>query len=211
MLDKIIEFIAWLWNGGSRVFAIVLGLFVIIGLAELAQSNLLGDTPFRVASKTIPWNPLFLERASLDASFTVNRPDGTASVLDREARKCPLGSNITFEYERNRSGYVAALGLTEPFQIQGNAGVYGLTNPGTEAEAVSGETRYEGAFSITSADGLELLVVIGADKPFDPAAEIVPALRKLEAEFGKGGTAALSGYDLDWTDRPIIVMCESIE
>lgn len=215
-MENLWKFIKFVWQKGLRGPAIAISVVALAAVLELAQSNLLGDAAFRVAARYVPWKPLLSERAALDASFRLTRPDDAPVKLKDDAAACPVGSKIAFSFERSRPGWVSAFGVTDPFEGGPQPSVFSLVElpadaAPTKAIAVSGEVPYSGEFVITSADGLELLVIIGFDKPFDALNEIIPQLQAMQTQLGKGGSARLTGFENDWADRPVIATCDSGE
>ena len=209
MLDDIWKIIRWIWNQGHYAAAAVVAILVVLALAEGAQSHLFGESAFRMAARVVPWNPILQHRAGLDAVFNLKLPN-TESVEDlKKGAECPVGSEITFEYSRSRSGWVSTFGLTEPFSNKKFL-PYSLSRNGLDAVPVEGGTKYYGKMDIKSADGYELLVIVGAYKPFDPRKEIIPSLRRLGDSKIKGGEATLDGFDVAWSDTPRFTTCRSM-
>ena len=191
-------------------------ILVILVFGEGAQNQLFGDAAYGVAASLLPWQPIFLGRAALEAEFVLldgSDSKGIAINMGRtsgEIANCPIGSKIGFSYRRSRSGWVAIFGITNLFGDGfNNKNVYPLEKE-LIAQKINGRELYRGGVGlITSAEGSELFVVVGADKPFDPLKEIVPALEKLERVSTMGGSGVLSAYDVAWSDNPVFGECYS--
>lgn len=209
MFATIWEWIQSLWHSGYKLVALGVLFVALVGIAELAQSNGLGNNAFRFAARFLPWSPLFSDKAALKGEFRMTANEGE-QPLGTDANDCPVGSKIAFSLERSRPGWIAAIGITDPLKPADQpVAVAPLFADTASSVAIDGEARYAGSFTISSADGLELFAIVGSDKPFEPE-DVVPALRKLKFVGSKGATATLSGFDLSWTDFPIVATCTSV-
>ena len=211
MLKIVWDLIKGAWGQGRRLLVALIVLATAIVALELGQSHLLGESVHRITAQIAPWQPIFSSRASLDGDFYLRKVgDAEAVVVQSPDLPCPVGSKVSLSYKRSRAGWVLAIGLTEPFVGNDDwSGAYALSSEGLEPVYVQGGQSYEASFEITSADGLELLAIVGADKPFKAEKHIIPQLRRLDGSVSKGGSADLAKYNLRWTDAPILRTCIS--
>ena len=200
----------------SKIAASVFVVLVILAVAECAQNQLFGDAAYRIAASILPWQPIFLGRAALEAEFVLLDGSDVKKKLMGSGRaggkisNCPVGSKIGFSYQRSRSGWVSIFGITKLFDEGfSNSNVYPLEKE-LVAQKITGKQWYRGGVAlITAAEGSELFVIVGADKPFNPLREIVPALGKLKRVSTMGGGGVLSGYSVAWSDNPVFGECYS--
>ena len=194
MIDAIWRFIQLLWQKDARVSAVVVAVVVLLFLVEGAQCNLFGESAYRIASRVLPWHSICQQRASLDVGFNIQRlGSGTLGPLTLGA-KCPVGSNISFSFTRSRSGWISGFWITEGFGQESNdRAPYPLLDNNLAALPYKGKEWYSGrTVVIESGEGMELFVFVGADKPFDPQDEIIPAMRRLKFDASKGGRTLLA-------------------
>ena len=214
-MELLLKIYEWISRRG-KVASIVFIILAILASGEGAQNQLFGDATYRIAASILPWHPLFLGRAALEAEFVLldesGSPGKTINIGRSSGRitNCPVDSKIGFSYSRSRSGWVAVFGVTNIFDEDfDSSSVYSLEKK-LVAQKVSGNVQYkDGVAFITKAEGSELFVIVGSDKPFDPMDEIVPQLRKLKRINTKGGGGVLSGYSVAWSDNPIFGECYS--
>ena len=204
------EFLKWLWQIlmdlwpiglKARIWLLVVAFIAVISIGELAQSNLLGDRMFRVAARVVPWQPIFRQRAALEAGFWIQRSPAEAYEPLLDSSNCPPNSIIRIKYVRNRIGWVSVFGLSE-------TSPYPIRTSGYKAQELAGGREYTDSFQIKSANGQETIVIVGADKPFDSLDQIIPAIRRARDGM-KGGVPLLDGYDVGWSDTPVFVTCFS--
>ena len=214
-MEIVLKFYEWISRRGKAA-SIGFIILAILAFGEGAQNQLFGDAAYRIAASILPWHPLFLGRAALEAEFVLLDDSGSTKKSINVGRSsgsianCPVVSKIGFSYRRSRSGWVAAFGVTNLFDEDFDSrNVYSLEKE-LVAQKISGKVLYrDGVARITKAEGSELFVIVGSDKPFDPMDEIVPELRKLERIRTMGGGGVLSGYSVAWSDNPVFGECYS--
>ena len=185
LLDFVIKILMWVWRQ-SKIVAI--SVLILIGMLtlEAAQSGYLGDTAFRAAARFVPWQPLLAQQRATTAIYKIRLPGSKQSVIMTKGERCPLGSEIAITYARTGDGWMAAVGYNK---VQG---YYPLTAHGSKAVEIEKDTEYQAGFTINSAVGEELILIIGSNKPFDVKLDLDPLLQKTRLA-AKGGELDLAG------------------